>query len=52
MNIKCCNSENKNDECTITSLPHFSSEINRHRKNNNKNDICKGFEFNKRKNEQ
>ena len=52
MDIKGCNSKNKDNECTITFIPHFSSEINGHRKNNNKNDLSKGFKFNKRKNEQ
>ena len=52
MDIKGCNSENKDNECTITFISHFNSEINSHRKNNNKNDLSKGFKFNKRKNEQ
>ena len=48
MDIRGCNGENKDDKCTITSSLYSNSEINSHRKNNNKNDFSKGFKFNNR----
>ena len=48
MDIRGCNGENKDDKCTITSSLYSNSEINSHRKNNNKNDFSKGLKFSNR----